>query len=41
MECTKCGESMEYIKTVRSRQLKKRWDIFKCTTCNNILRKVK
>jgi ribosomal protein L34E len=40
MQCISCGESMKYVKTVRSRQLRKRWEIFKCTACGKELRKV-
>jgi len=39
--CPKCGESVTYIKTVRSRQLKKRWDIFVCNKCKEIFRELK
>jgi len=39
--CLKCGESLTYVKTVRSRKLKKRWDIFKCEKCKTIVRSVK
>lgn len=41
MECASCGESMKYVKTVRSRQLKKRWDIFVCTSCKNEIKEVR
>lgn len=40
-KCPKCGESLTYVKTVRSRRLKKRWNIFRCKKCNEIFREVK
>ena len=39
--CPVCGESLTYVKTVRSRQLKKRWNIFKCKKCNKEIREVR
>lgn len=39
--CTKCGEPVTYIKTVRSRRLKKRWKIFKCEKCGEIFRELR
>ena len=40
-KCPYCGESVTYTKTVRSRQLKKRWNIFVCGKCGKVFRELK
>lgn len=36
--CPKCQESVKYVKTVRSRKLKRRWKIFVCGKCGKVFR---